>query len=151
MSKSAQANTVTQNANTVTHPANTDSECEYTFVFGSLRDKRPNINVTVTDTVIIGVIDTCDTVHLMNESSFNSLHAAPILTNGTFNLYAYGSKIPLTVIGKFVADIRYNGVTMCSECGVAKGVSDILISFRGLRCCTHLLQYSHIFLIGTHS
>ncbi|KAJ8038504.1 hypothetical protein HOLleu_15949 [Holothuria leucospilota] len=125
-SEPEQANTIQQN-----QIENPDSDSEYTFEVNpsGSRAKRPNINIDVAGTNIPAVIDTGATVNVMSEDTYQTLQVTPVLQHETINIYAYGSKKPLTVIGKFNADTTYKDNTVNSEFYVAKGVSDTLVSF----------------------
>ena len=110
--QTVQASTHTSTRSAVEDPTHVpESEGDaYAFQFNinSSNGDKPMVMISVDDNEpISALIDTGSSVMMMSNATFGRLRSKPHLVAPSVPVYAYGSSIPLDVIGTFYATVRY--------------------------------------------
>ena len=71
-------------------------------------DKTPRVDLNVNNSKISFAIDTGASVNIMDEATFNTMRDKPVLRKSSVRLLAYGSTVPIEIIGEFKSRILFN-------------------------------------------
>lgn len=72
-------------------------------------DKLPKVKLVIGNYQVPFIVDTGATVNLIGKNSFDLLVSKPKLNKSTRKIYAYGSSIPLELLGEFRTRVMFNG------------------------------------------
>ncbi len=91
------------------------------------RTERPKVDVLFQDTQVNILIDTGSDPNVICQKTFKSLKNKPELSSKEKNVYPYGSKTPLEMLGVFHTKIKYKDREVTTSISVSKhGVEDLL-------------------------
>ena len=111
-----------------------DSDDEYVFTLIRNQSKAqvPETDVEVNGMQITVMIDTGASTDILDEATFNTVNkdCRIKLQPDSCKIFAYGSNIQLTTLGKFESIIKANDRQVTSTFHVLKGTHGSLLSFR---------------------
>jgi len=84
----------------------TDHGDDLVFSIGDQKHKQPTATVKVNGTFVRFIVDTGASVNIMEEDIFKKLENKPPLQRAPSQIYAYGSKTPMTTLGVFHAEVE---------------------------------------------
>ena len=98
------------------------SSDEYVFNLnkGDNHSETPSVHANVLNFDIKFLIDTGSSVNIISENVFNRLGYKQSLKQPVPLIFAYGSTVPLNVLGYFVAEIKYKDRSVKSELYVVR-------------------------------
>ena len=108
-----------------------DNSEEYTFITGAKADQvdKPVFEVQISNTVLRVMADSGATVNILSEHDFNLLDPKPQLSETKTKVYPYMSKNPLSLKGKFHANVKSGWDSVYEVFYVAKGSSSSILSW----------------------
>jgi hypothetical protein len=71
--------------------------------------KRPKVELEICKTKVKLIIDTVASINIIDEPAYNSLYLKPKLIKSATKAYAYGSRIPIPILGQFETRTSYSG------------------------------------------
>ena len=98
-------------------------------VINSTTAKKPTVQITVNGTPVYVLIDTGASVMMMSQDTYQSIQPRPHLVTAPVPIYAYGSTVPLDVIGTFTASVSYKSAAVDTKMFVATHSGDTLLDF----------------------
>lgn len=87
-------------------------------------------NVSILGTPLTIMADSGAGINIIDERDFRKLHASPKLEETKVRIYAYQTRTPLPLLGKFTAPITSGNTTCNDTFYVVKGTSGSLLSWR---------------------
>ncbi|CAF1014506.1 unnamed protein product [Brachionus calyciflorus] len=153
-SRSRQVNQIDQGEQN--QPQVDDIEDNHVYAINSSTPKRKYINIMMLGNTIRFLIDTGTTVNIIDENTFKNLLVDKVnLTPAKSNVYGYGSKEALKVMGKFTANIEQNGKICHSDFIVCNGSFGCILGLEALEALdvieiscsipTEFQKYANIF------
>ena len=105
-----------------------DSDEDYVFTVTDSRIKTPHVAIKINGTTINMLADSGSSVNIIDEQTKCKIKDV-MMTRTSTPLFAYGSKTPLPVAGKFTAVVESKDKFLNVDFIVTKGSSGCLLSF----------------------
>ncbi len=95
--------------------------------------KRPKVELEICKTKVKLIIDTAASINIIDEPTYNSLYLKPKLIKSATKAYAYGSRIPIPILGQFETRTSYSGTHRRILIHVVQGNGGNLLSFSSFK------------------
>ena len=115
-------------ANVVTSTVAND-EVDYCFSINDNSFGLPTVEVSIEENKLLMYIDTCCTINVIDEKTYNELSPRPILRKVANRAWGYQNS-PIDFLGEFICKLRFRSCVLETKISVAKGVDKCLLGFK---------------------